>query len=233
MDGKNYLKQSLKERRTVLERFFKKTEFIDFGKYAITDDLLEMESRFIDSIKRGNEGVMIKDYSGIYQAGSRGWLWIKFKKEYKKELADTFDLAIIGALYGAGKRANTYGSLLLASYNPKDNKYYSFTKVGSGFTDEILEQLPKMLDKYKLTGKYKFVETEMKADVWFEPKIVMEVMGAEITVSPVHTVAKDKIKKGGLALRFPIFIRWRDDKSPENTTTIQEIYDLYKSSKKH
>ncbi len=233
LDGKNYLKQSLKERRTVLERFFKKTESIDFGKYAITDDLSEMESRFIDSIERGNEGVMIKDYSGIYQAGSRGWLWIKFKKEYKKELADTFDLAIIGALYGAGKRANTYGSLLLASYNPKDNKYYSFTKVGSGFTDEILEQLPKMLDKYKLTGKYKFVETEMKADVWFEPKIVMEVMGAEITVSPVHTVAKDKIKKGGLALRFPIFIRWRDDKSPENTTTIQEIYDLYKSSKKH
>ena len=230
LDGNNYMNRPLKERRMALEHFFKKIKPIGFGRYAITDDLSEIESYFVDSIKRGNEGIMIKDYFGIYQAGSRGWLWIKFKKEYKEELADTFDLTIIGALYGAGKRANTYGSLLLAAYDPEENKYYSFTKVGSGFTDEILEQLPKMLDKYKLIEKHKFVETGMKTDVWFEPKIVMEVMGAEITVSPTHTVAKNKIKKGGLALRFPIFIRWREDKSPENATTVKEIYDLYKSS---
>jgi len=238
LDGKNYLRQPLKKRRLILERFFKKTGPIDFGKYTITDELSEIEAYFSDSIKRGNEGVMIKDYSGIYQAGTRGWLWIKFKKEYKKELADTFDLVVVGGLYGAGQRARTYGSLLVASYDPKTNKYYSFTKVGTGFTDENLAQLPKMLDKYKLEEKHKLVETGMEADVWFEPKIVMEISGAEITVSPVHTVAKDKIKRalpagrqGGLALRFPKFLRWRE-KTPEDTTTVKEIYDLYKATKK-
>jgi len=232
LDGKNYLKRPLEERRAILERFFKKIKPIDFGKYAITNSLSEIETYFADSLKRGNEGVMIKDYSGIYQAGSRGWLWIKFKKEYQEELADNFDLAVVGALYGAGRRAKTYGSFLVAAYSPKENKYYSFTKVGTGFTDENLAQLLKMFDKYKLDEKHKLVETNMEVDVWFEPKIVMEVSGAEITVSPIHTVAKNKIKTGGLALRFPKFLRWREDKSAEEATAIEEIYNLYKLAKK-
>ena len=231
LDGENYLKKPLKERRMALENYFKKNETIDFGEHIITDDLSEIESYFIEAIKKGNEGVMIKDYNGIYQAGTRGWLWIKFKKEYKKELADTFDLVVVGGLYGSGRRAKTYGSLLVASYDPKTNKYYSFTKVGAGFTDKDLAQLPKLLDKYKLDKKYKLVETNMEVDVWFEPKVVMEVSGAEITISPVHTVAKDKIKRGGLALRFPKFLRWRE-KAPEDTTTVEEIYNLYKAMKK-
>ncbi len=230
LNGENYLKKPLKERRTVLERFFRKTEPVDFGRYAVTDNLSEIESHFSDSIKRGSEGIMIKDWSGIYQAGSRGWFWIKFKKDYREELTDTFDLAVVGALYGTGRRAGTYGSLLAAAYEPKENKYYSFTKVGTGFTDEVLAQLTKMFEKYKIKEKHKLVKTEMKVDVWFEPKIVMEVSGAEITVSPVHTVAGDKIKKGGLALRFPRFLRWRDDKSAAQATTIKEIFDIYKSA---
>ncbi|MEK7114662.1 MAG: ATP-dependent DNA ligase, partial [Patescibacteria group bacterium] len=237
LDGKNYLKQPLKERREVLDRSFSakggKTGVIDFGKYTITDNLSEIESYFSNSIKAGNEGIMIKDYSGIYQAGSRGWLWIKFKKEYQKELADNFDLVVVGGLYGAGRRAKTYGSLLVAAYDPKTNKYYSFAKVGTGFTDENLSRLMKMFNKYKLKEKHKSVETGMKSDVWFEPKIVMEISGAEITVSPIHTVAKDKVKTGGLALRFPKFLRWRTDKSAENATTVKEIYELYKAGKKN
>jgi DNA ligase-1 len=228
LDGENFLKKPLKERRAVLENCFKENETINFGEHIITDDLSEIESYFTESIKKGNEGIMIKDYNGIYQAGTRGWLWIKFKKEYKKELADTFDLVVVGGLYGSGRRAKTYGSLLVASYDPKTNKYYSFTKVGTGFTDKDLAQLPKLLDKYKLDEKYKLLETNMEVDVWFEPKVVMEVSGAEITISPVHTVAKDKIKRGGLALRFPKFLRWRE-KAPEDTTTVEEIYNLYKA----
>lgn len=232
LNGKNFLRKSLKERKEALEHSFRQIKPINFGRYSVTDDLSEIESYFADSIKRGTEGVMIKDYSGIYQAGTRGWLWIKFKKEYKEELADAFDLVVVGGLYGAGRRAGTYGSLLVAAYDPKQNKYYSFTKVGAGFTDELLSQLLKMFEKYKLDKKHKLVETEMEADVWFEPKIVMEISGAEITVSPVHTVAKAEIKKGGLALRFPKFLRWRKDKSAEDATTVKEIYDLYKAGKR-
>ncbi len=239
LDGKNFLKKPLKERRLVLERSFRKIKPIDFGRCAITADLSEIESHFSDSLKRGNEGVMLKDYSGIYQAGSRGWLWIKFKKEYRQALADTFDLVVVGALYGAGRRAKTYGSLLAAAYDPKENRYYSFTKVGTGLTDETLAGLHKLLDKYKLDKKHKLLETGMEVDVWFEPKIVMEVSGAEITVSPIHSVAKEKIKQGlpagrqgGLALRFPKFLRWRKDKALEDATTTEEIYGLYKAAKK-
>ncbi len=238
LDGENYLEKPLEERKSALERSFDRRKTIAFAKYIVTDDLSEIESYFSDSIKKGNEGVMLKDFSGIYQAGTRGWLWIKFKKEYEKELADTFDLVVVGALYGAGRRAKTYGSLLAASYNPETNKYYSFTKVGTGLTDENLAKLPKILDKYKLEKKHKLVETHMDVDVWFEPKVVMEISGAEITVSPVHTVAEGKIKKslpagrqGGLALRFPKFLRWRE-KTPEDTTSVKEIYELYKGAKR-
>ncbi len=228
LDGHNFLGKSLKERRVALKNILVKSKIIEFAEGAITEDLTEIKKRFENAIKSGNEGIMIKDYSGIYQAGSRGWLWIKFKKDYQKEIVDTFDLAVVGALYGTGRRAKTYGSLLVAAYNPKTNKYYSFTKVGTGFTDETLDELPKILNKYKLKEKSKLVETGMKIDVWFEPKIVLEISGAEITASPIHRVAEDKIKHGGLALRFPRFLRWRKDKSAEEATTVQEIYDIYK-----
>ena len=232
LDGKNFLKKPLKERRTALERFFKEIAPVNFGRYIVTNNPIKIQSYFTDSIKRGAEGVMIKDASGTYRAGTRGWLWIKFKKEYKEELADTFDLVVVAGIYGSGRRAKTYGSLLAAAYSPKENKYYSFTKVGVGFTDEILARLPKMFEKYRLPEKSKLVETEMESDVWFEPKIIMEVSGSEITISPVHPVAKDKIKKGGLALRFPKFLRWRPDKSEKDATTVSEIYELYKTAKK-
>ncbi|MFA5098759.1 MAG: ATP-dependent DNA ligase [Candidatus Paceibacterota bacterium] len=232
LDGHNFLGKSLKDRKMALKNSFAKSKMIEFAEGAITDDLAEIKKRFEDAIKKGNEGIMIKDYSGIYQAGSRGWLWIKFKKDYQKGTVDTFDLAVVGALYGTGRRAKTYGSLLVAAYDPKANKYHSFTKIGTGFTDETLAELPKMLDKYKLKEKSKLVETGMNMDVWFEPKIVLEISGAEITISPTHTVAKDKLKRGGLALRFPRFLRWRKDKSVEEATTVEEIYDIYKMSLK-
>jgi DNA ligase-1 len=70
----------------------------------------------------------------------------------------------------------------------------------------------------------------MTADVWFEPVTVMEVTGAQLSVSPVHRVAKERVKKGGLALRFPRFVRWRPDKSPEQATTTTEVYGLYRQA---
>jgi DNA ligase-1 len=230
LNNKSLISKSLIERKKELDKNFKQNNEIHLAKYIISKDISQIEDFFEEAIASGAEGIMIKDAISTYQAGVRGWNWIKFKKDYKQELADTFDLVVVGALYGAGKRAGTYGSLLLASYDPKTNKYYTFTKVGAGFTDKDLEELPKKLNKFKLTEKHKLVETEMKADVWFEPKLVMEVEGAEITISPIHTVSKEKIKKGGLALRFPRFLRWREDKAAEESTSPEEIYQIYKKS---
>ena len=173
---------------------------------------------------------MIKVASGPYQAGKRGWLWIKFKREYQKQLADTFDLVVVGALHGKGYRAGSYGSLLLASFDPATNKYYTLTKVGAGFSDKMLRSLPELLKPYIIGDKHRLVDTRMAADVWFEPVKVVEVSGAELTVSPVHTVAHSLLKRGGLALRFPRFVRFRDDKAAEQATSVREIYDMYRSA---
>jgi len=231
LNNKSLLNENLLVRKEKLEENIKENEGIALAKYIISENQNEIEDFFEEALAQGAEGIMIKDSLSVYQAGIRGWNWIKFKKDYKKELVDTFDLVVVGALYGTGKRAGTYGSLLLASFDPKTNKYYTFTKVGAGFTDKDLEELPKILNKYKIKEKHRLVSTEMEADVWFEPVKVLEVEGAEITISPVHTVASDIIKKGGLALRFPRFLRWRDDKSAEEATTVKEIYEIYKKSK--
>jgi len=231
LNNRSLLSENLLVRKEKLEENIKEDEKIALAKYIISENQNEIEDFFEEALAQGAEGIMIKDSLSVYQAGIRGWNWIKFKKDYKKELVDTFDLVVVGALYGTGKRAGTYGSLLLASFDAKTNKYYTFTKVGAGFTDKDLEELPKILNKYKTKEKHRLVSTEMKADVWFEPVKVLEVEGAEITISPVHTVASDIIKKGGLALRFPRFLRWRDDKSAEEATTVEEIYEIYKKSK--
>ena len=70
----------------------------------------------------------------------------------------------------------------------------------------------------------------MEMDVWFEPKIVIEVIASEITLSPSHTAALNILRPGyGLALRFPKFTgKIRDDKTPEDATTIEEIVTMYK-----
>ena len=109
-------------------------------------------------------------------------------------------------------------------------KYYTLTKVGAGFSDQVLRSLPTILKPYVIREKHRLVETGMKADAWFEPVKVVEIAGAELTVSPVHTVAHHLLKRGGLALRFPRFVRFRDDKTAEQATSVREIYDIYRSA---
>ncbi|MGA7630201.1 MAG: DNA ligase, partial [Terriglobales bacterium] len=108
--------------------------------------------------------------------------------------------------------------------------YYSLTKVGAGFSDKTLRSLPELVRPYVIRDKHRLVETRMAADVWFEPVKVVEVAGADLTVSPVHTVAQSLVRRGGLALRFPRFIRFRDDKTAEQATSVREIYDMYRTA---
>ena len=175
---------------------------------------------------------MAKD--SIYQAGARGWLWIKFKRDYKSEMTDTVDLVIVGAFHGRGKRAGTYGALLLAAYNKETDTFETVTKLGTGFTDEDLKKLPELLRKHIIPLRHSRVQSKLEADVWFEPKMVLEVLGAEITLSPIHVCALDSIRKGsGLAIRFPRFTgNYRTDKAAEDATTSLEIVEMYRSQLK-
>jgi DNA ligase-1 len=182
------------------------------------------------AIENGCEGVMIKQLSSTYRAGAREYAWVKLKREYRSDLADTLDLVIVGALHGRGRRAGKYGALLLAAYDQKGDMFQSVTKVGTGFTDVHLEQFYKDLEQHVINQRHARVETGMQMDVWFEPKMVIEVIASEITLSPSHTAALNALRPGyGLALRFPKFTgKIRDDKKPEDATATDEIVSMYK-----
>ena len=197
---------------------------------TIVKEASQIESFMASAIENGCEGLMIKHPKSTYRAGAREFAWVKLKREYRSELADTLDLVIVGALYGRGRRVGKYGALLLAAYDSNADQFRSTTKVGTGFTDESLAQFFKDLEKYVLTHKHPRVDTGRKMDVWFEPKMVIEVIASEITLSPAHTAGVHSIKEGfGLALRFPKFTgKIRDDKKPEDATSIEELISMYK-----
>ncbi|MCD6241795.1 ATP-dependent DNA ligase [Candidatus Bathyarchaeota archaeon] len=231
VDGKDLTLEPYPVRRKYLNEIIEEAERIKIAEYLITDNPEELEKFFLEAVEKGCEGLVCKSVmpDSIYRAGARGWLWIKYKRDYKSEMTDTVDLVVVGAFHGKGRRAGTYGALLLAAYDPENDTFKTVCKCGSGFTDEDLANLPKMLEPHKIEHKHPRVISNLEADVWFEPKIVIEVIGAEITLSPIHTCAMDKIRKGsGLAIRFPRFTgNYRFDKAAEDATTEKEIIEMY------
>ncbi len=230
-DGEDYTQKTLPERRRKLEEIIEQSDEFRIAEYIITDDPQELEEFFLKAIEDGAEGVMVKAIHGkaIYQAGARGWLWIKYKRDYKSEMIEPVDLVAVGAFYGRGRRGGKYGTLLMAAYDPKTDTFKTVCKVGSGFTDEDLDRMMEMFKPYVLPNKHPRVDSAMKPDVWFQPAIVAEIIGAELTLSPVHTCCYGWAKPGaGISIRFPRFIRWRPDKGPEDVTTTEELFEMYK-----
>ncbi|MBH59218.1 MAG: ATP-dependent DNA ligase [Thaumarchaeota archaeon] len=229
LDDQDLTDSSYEERRKILMKISKKNRRLEIIKNNITQDANEIDDFLEQAIEEGCEGLVIKDLQGNYRAGAREYLWIKLKREYKSEMADTLDLVIIGAMYGKGKRVNKYGALLLAVYDKKQDMFRSFCKVGTGFSDEQLHKIHQVLQKDIIKNKHVRVDSKMDMDVWFEPNIVLEISGSEITISPIHTANKDEVRKNfGLALRFPIFTgRIRDDKKPQDVTSTEEIMSEY------
>ena len=126
-----------------------------------------------------------------------------------------------------------YGALLLAAYDADNDRFQTVCKCGTGFSDAELAALPQRLAHLARDEKPARVDALRHADVWFEPAVVVEVLAAELTLSPTHTAAWGLLKEdSGLALRFPRFTgRWRDDKSPEDATTVTEVVDLFRGAR--
>jgi DNA ligase-1 len=218
-----------RERRKALEATVRPSEGIRLATVRITDSVKEAEGFFDEALQAGCEGLMAKALDSAYEAGARGFQWIKFKKEYSAELSDTVDLVVVGAFAGRGKRAGTYGALLMAAYDERADVFRTTCKLGTGFDDDTLLQLPDKLKSARAERKPARVDSKLEPDVWFNPEVVMEVRGAEITVSPIHTAAWGAVRPGaGLAIRFPRFTgRWREDKGPEDATTVKELLEMY------
>jgi DNA ligase-1 len=232
VDGESFLYKSYPERRGKLETLIDESKYITLANRRVSSDMDAIDDFFQECINKNLEGIVCKSCAkdSYYRAGGRDWTWIKWKKEYITKLSDTIDLVIIGAYAGRGRRRGTYGALLCASYNHAEDTFETVSKLGTGFSDEQLAEMPEKLadarvDKIPARAK---VSKEMTPDFWFTPKYVAEVLGSEITKSPVHTCNWNDKEKQGLALRFPRFIRWREEKSPEHATTTEEIFEMYK-----
>lgn len=234
-DGESYLKKSYPERRRKLEEIVEEKQFIAVTSRIESSELDAIDEFFQNCLNRGLEGIVCKSCAedSYYRAGAREWMWIKWKESYASELSDTLDLVVVGAYAGKGKRGGTYGALLCAAYNYDEDLFQTVCKLGTGFSDQQLEQLPKKLSGARVDNipARVMVTKEMHPDYWFAPKYVLEVLGSEITQSPVHTCHWNKKEKRGLALRFPRFERWRLEKAADQATTVQEIVDMFQTAK--
>jgi DNA ligase-1 len=235
-DSDDFLNQIYQTRRKRLKSVIKENEMVKISDLLITSSEKEAEEYFEKSIDTGCEGLIAKSIAddSFYRAGARGWQWIKYKRDYKSEMTDTADLVIVGAFAGHGRRAGVYGALLMAAYNSTTSEYETVCKLGTGFSDNDLQLIHELLKETKVNIKPKNVNSKMKADFWFTPQTVIEVLGAEITFSPIHTCAFGELKTdAGLAIRFPRFTgNWRKDKGPEDATTSQELVGLYQGQLK-
>jgi DNA ligase-1 len=232
VDGEDLTREPYTKRRAKLQEIVEETERFKLVRAFQTSEVSQLVDFFEEAISDGTEGLVVKSTGeeSIYRAGARSWLWVKLKASYQSKMVEPVDLVVVGAFHGRGRRAGSYGALLMASFDPEEDTFRTVCKVGSGFTDEDLLNFPDLLDGERVEDKPRNVDSMLKAEVWFTPKVVMEVLGDEITLSPIHTCAFGRLREeSGLAIRFPRFQRLRQDKAPEDTTTVDEIVDMYRA----
>jgi len=235
-NGKDLTRMSYLDRRARLAEAVTLSDRLRLTTALEVSTTPALEAAFEQAVADGSEGLVCKSTgsNAIYQAGARGWLWIKLKRDYRTELADTIDLVVVGAYSGRGRRRGTYGAVLLAAYDPDSETYHTVGRCGTGFSDAELSALPARLAPLTRAQKPARVDSRVPADVWFEPSLVLEVLSAELTLSPNHTAGWGVLKdSAGLAMRFPRFTgRWRDDKRPEDATTTQQLIELYRTARR-
>lgn len=239
-DGKSYLHEEYSKRKQKLKEIVKNGEVIKYAQETIAKTPEVLEKVFNDSIAKHFEGIMAKKLNGVYEAGVRGWNWIKYKKAMNKKLNDTIDVLVMGYTKGEGKRtAFGVGQFLTGVYDAKHDKFVTVSKIGTGLTDEQFREFFRRVKQLETKEKPVLYETDklLDPDIWLTPQLVVEVSCDEITRSAVHTAGRIMepsksgkawvVKTAGFALRFPRLERFRDDKRPEDVTTIIEINHMY------
>ena len=237
-NGESVVQKSFRERRDILSNAFTPVEGeFAFAQYGNTSDLDEIQTLLDESVKASCEGLMVKmldsSESG-YEPSKRSRNWLKVKKDYLSGTGDSLDLVVLGAYYGKGKRTSVYGAFLLGCYNSAGETYETVCNIGTGFSEAILEELHSKLsevaiDKPKPFYAHSAVPKD-QPDVWFEPRFVWEVKTADLTLSPRYVAGRDSLTDGsgkGISLRFPRFIKERDDKKPDQATGSRMVVEMY------
>lgn len=239
-DGKNFIHESYVERRKKLASIIKPGPTLYLSEEQVMGDSEHVDHFFDDCLSRGLEGILAKKLDGTYQAGARGWNWIKLKRSYSAKLDDTIDCVVMGYYSGQGKRTGFgLGAFLIGVYDEKQDKFVTIAKIGTGLTDEEWKTLFKECQKVKTDKMPALYEVDkvLFPDVWVKPEVMVEIRADELTRSTVHTAGRilKPSKSGsafdvdvsGYALRFPRLERFRDDKKPTDATTLKEIEEMF------
>ncbi|CAG8446483.1 14397_t:CDS:2 [Funneliformis mosseae] len=249
LNGESLLKKPLRERRELLRtKFTEIPNRFTYVNHIESSDPEEIHSFFKESMEFGCEGIMVKvlddppkglksktrmNLLASYEPDKRIESWLKVKKDYLDGIGDSLDVVPIGAWYGNGRKAGWWSPILFAIYNPDTETFESVCKCMSGFSDDFYKELKLKysrengnISEYK--KPYFDVDDGLRPDAWFEPSEVWEIKGADITISPVYKAALGKVDQNkGLSLRFPRFIRVREDKGIEEATTSEQLAELF------
>ncbi len=241
LDGVSYIHEPYEVRKRLLKKVVVGDKLIKYATEHIVDTPVAIEKLFDDSVKLGFEGIIAKRIKGEYQAGMRGFNWIKFKRAMSVKLMDTFDVLVMGYTKGEGKRTQFgVGQFLTGIYDEGSDTYVTISKVGSGLTDEEFREFIERVKPLQVKEKPASYDVDklLEADVWLSPSLVVEIGADEITRSQVHTAGRKlgpsksgkafEVITPGFALRFPKLVKFRDDKSPRETTTVVELERMHK-----
>ncbi|WCJ41591.1 DNA ligase 1 [Euphorbia peplus] len=237
LNGRALLQKQLQLRRQLLyDSFEEEVGYFQFAT-AITSNDIEEIQKFLDAaVNASCEGLIIKTLNkdATYEPSKRSLNWLKLKKDYMDNIGDSLDLVPIAAFHGRGKRTGCYGAFLLACYDSSKDEYQSICKIGTGFSDQMLEERSNSLRSRVISKPKSYYRYGEKAepDVWFEPCEVWEVKAADLTISPVYHAAVGLVNPDkGISLRFPRLMRVREDKSPEHATSSEQVADMYNAQK--
>lgn len=171
-----------------------------------------------------------KPLLSTYEPDKRLDSWLKVKKDYNTS-ADTIDLIPIAGWHGQGRKAAWWSPILLAARNPDTGTLVAVTKCISGFTDEFYKANRAKYDPANgenTIARPSYVEYAGNPEVWFEPQEVWEMAFADITLSPTYTAAIGLVsEERGLSLRFPRFLKVRDDKGIEEASSEEFLAELW------
>lgn len=183
-----------------------------------------------------------KPLLATYEPDKRLDSWLKVKKDYGTTF-DTLDLVPVAGWHGQGRKHKWWSPILLACRNDETGSLEVVTKCISGFTDAFYKANREFYDDGAGEGEGGsgerrntharqpgFVEySGPRPDIWFEPQEVWEMAFADITLSPVYTAAIGLVSEDrGLSMRFPRFLRKREDKGIEEASTSEFLAGLYR-----